>query len=83
VELPSDVVDTLVTAAEALGPEASSSLHHDLERGRPLELDALHGRAVRLGSELGVPTPMLFAVYAALAPHAGGRSPAAVLRDGH
>jgi hypothetical protein len=27
---------------------------------------------MRLGERLGVPTPMLFAVYAALRPHADG-----------
>ena len=30
--------------------------------------------ALRLGAELGLSTPMLFAVHATLAPHAGGRS---------
>jgi len=34
--------------------------------------EALHGHAVRLGERQGIPTPMLFAVYAALKPYAGG-----------
>ncbi len=54
-------------------PAVYSSLHHDLTQGRRLELEALHGHAVRLGERLGVPTPMLFAVYAALRPHAEAR----------
>jgi len=37
-----------------------------------LELEALHGHAVRLGERHGIPTPMLFAVYAALKPYADG-----------
>ena len=45
---------------------------HDLTQGRRLELEALHGHALRLGQRLGVSTPMLFAVYAALRPHADG-----------
>jgi ketopantoate reductase len=42
-------------------------------QGRRLELEALHGHAARLGERLGVATPAIFAVYAALAPHAAGR----------
>jgi 2-dehydropantoate 2-reductase len=68
-------VAAIMKAAEGLAPEAYSSLHHDLTRGRRLELEALHGHAVRLGQTLGVPTPMVFAVYAALKPHADGGPP--------
>jgi 2-dehydropantoate 2-reductase len=48
-------------------------MHYDLVHGKRLELEALHGHAVRLGERLGVPTPMVFAVYAALKPHAEGK----------
>jgi 2-dehydropantoate 2-reductase len=73
VSLPADAVDAVVTSAEGLAPEALSSLHDDLVQGRRLELEALHGYAARLGERLGVPTPMVSAVYAALKPHAAGR----------
>ena len=72
VALPADAVDTIVKGAAALAPTAYSSLHHDLVHGRRLELEALHGHAVRLGERLGVPTPTVFAIYAALKPHAAG-----------
>jgi 2-dehydropantoate 2-reductase len=72
VALAADVVDTIMKGAAALAPTATSSLHHDLVQGRRLELEALHGHAVRLGERLGVPTPTVFAVYAALKPHAAG-----------
>jgi 2-dehydropantoate 2-reductase len=75
VGLGDDDVAAIVRAAEGLAPEAYSSLHHDLTHGRRLELEALHGHAVRLGEKLGVPTPMVFAVYAALKPHADGGPP--------
>ena len=68
VTLPADVVETIIKNA----PTAFSSLHHDLVHGRRLELEALHGHVVRLGERLGVPTPTVFAVYAALKPHAAG-----------
>jgi 2-dehydropantoate 2-reductase len=74
VALPADAVDTTLATAAKLAPHLYSSLHHDLLHGKRLELEALHGHAVRLGERLGVPTPMLFAVYAALKPFAeGGR----------
>jgi 2-dehydropantoate 2-reductase len=73
VALAGDVVDAVMKQAGALAPDAYSSLHHDLTQGKRLELEALHGHAVRLGERHGVPTPMVFAVYAALKPHAAGR----------
>jgi 2-dehydropantoate 2-reductase len=75
VALGDDDVAAIMKAAEGLAPEVDSSLHHDLLHGRRLELEALHGHAVRLGQKLGVPTPMVFAVYAALKPHADGGRP--------
>jgi 2-dehydropantoate 2-reductase len=73
VALPADAVEAVMRQAAALAPDAYSSLHHDLTQGKRLELEALHGHAVRLGERYGVPTPMVFAVYAALKPHAAGR----------
>jgi 2-dehydropantoate 2-reductase len=73
VPLGDDAVDAVMRVAEGLAPGALSSLHDDLLQGRRLELEALHGHAVRLGARLGVPTPMVSAVYAALKPHAAGR----------
>jgi len=67
------VVDTVMKQAAAIAPDAYSSLHHDLVQGKRLELEALHGHAVRLGERHGVPTPMVLAIYAALKPHVAGR----------
>jgi 2-dehydropantoate 2-reductase len=72
VALPVDVVDSMVANAGKMAGHLSSSLHHDLVHGKRLELEALHGHAVRLGERLGVPTPTVFAVYAALTPFAEG-----------
>ena len=68
VALPADAVETVIGQASSLAPHLFSSLHHDLIQGKRLELEALHGHAVRLGARLGVPTPTVFAVYAALKP---------------
>ena len=56
--LPADIVDRMIVQAESLAPETSTSLAHDLASGKRLELEGLHGHAVRLGERFGVPTPM-------------------------
>jgi 2-dehydropantoate 2-reductase len=74
VALPADAVDTTMGNAAKLAPHLYASMHYDLTHGKRLELEALHGHAVRLGERLHVPVPTVFAVYAALKPHAeGGR----------
>ena len=47
-----------------------TSLHTDLVNGRRMEIDALQGAVVRLGRELGVPTPKMSAAYGILQPRA-------------
>lgn len=73
VALPPDAVARAIAIAESFAPETKSSLLVDLERGNPLELDALNGAVVRLGARAGLPTPWNSAVAAilaaAVAPH--------------
>ena len=52
---------------DALPEGMKSSMLHDLEAGRPLELDWLTGAVRRLGRAHGVPTPATDAAYDALA----------------
>jgi 2-dehydropantoate 2-reductase len=73
IDLPGDIIERSMQFAEGLPPGNRASLAQDLLQGRRLELEALHGHAVRLGEQLGVATPALFAVYAALLPHAAGK----------
>jgi 2-dehydropantoate 2-reductase len=55
-----------------LPPAAHGSMLQDLKNGRRLELESLNGAVVRLGRELDVPTPLNFAIYAALKAYADG-----------
>ena len=73
VGLAPDAVDAVIKLAQGIAAGNRASLAQDLLQGRRLELEALHGHAVRLGERLGVPMPAVFAVYAALKPHAAGR----------
>ncbi|MEO1688989.1 MAG: ketopantoate reductase C-terminal domain-containing protein, partial [Pseudomonadota bacterium] len=73
VALPEDAVDRAVAIGEGLPPEMRASTAHDLETGKPLEVDWIAGAVVRRGAALGVPTPASAAVTAALAPWKAGR----------
>lgn len=68
--VPSADQQRAVSIAQAIEPGNFSSLHDDLVRGRPMELEALHGFVVRRAAEHDVPVPMSEAVYAILKPWA-------------
>ncbi len=53
----------------------TSSMHHDLERGNPLEVEWLSGGVVQLANAMGVPTPANRAVCDILALRAAGAKP--------
>ena len=75
VRLPEDTVERLYTRIVTLfqrNPQIHSSMYYDILAGRPLEIEAASGAVVRLGRAHGVPTPLNFAVYAALRPFADG-----------
>jgi 2-dehydropantoate 2-reductase len=76
VHLPDGLLEQGMKFLDTVAPNAYSSLHHDLVTGRRLELEALHGHAVRLAERHGVAAPTVFAVYAALRPYRDG-APAA------
>jgi 2-dehydropantoate 2-reductase len=74
VNLPERYAEERLTFADTVPADMTSSLHHDLERGNPLEVAWLSGGVVQLGEAVGVPTPANRAVWDILALHAGGRS---------
>lgn len=53
-------------------PDFRNSMHTDVELGRPLELDALNGAVVRIGRQVGVPTPVHEVLYSLLLPYKDG-----------
>ena len=73
VNLPADYADIRLKLADEVAPDMTSSMHHDLERGNPLEVRWLAGAVVDLGQRAGVPTPLNRAVNDILALHADGR----------
>jgi 2-dehydropantoate 2-reductase len=72
VALPEDHADAAMQRADTVSPDMTSSMHHDLERGNPLEVRWLAGGVVELGQAKGVPTPLNRAIADILALHANG-----------
>jgi 2-dehydropantoate 2-reductase len=72
IALPDEFVETTIAHCNRLPYEMKSSMLQDLERGRRLELPWLSGALVRLGRELGVPTPTHAFIATVLKLHAAG-----------
>lgn len=72
VPLAADVEARTLAFLDGNPADGKASQLVDLERGRALELDSLSGTIVRLGAELGVPTPVHATVYAACKPFING-----------
>lgn len=72
VPIASDLLDRIVAYMDALPRTTRSSLLIDLSQGKPIEVEALQGSVVRRGRALGLPTPIMSALYAVLKLHAAG-----------
>jgi len=58
--------------AASVPPTTRSSMLVDLSQGKRIEVESLVGSVVRRGKKVGIPTPMMAALYAVLKPHAAG-----------
>ena len=68
VDLDSDLVDSIMHSFVEDQDHLISSMHADLNAGRPLEVGNLNGKVSELGRELGVPTPANDFITSCLAP---------------
>jgi 2-dehydropantoate 2-reductase len=72
VKLADDFVKQRIGLIDGIAPGTISSMYHDLQSGKPLELPWLSGGVVDLGAAVGVPTPLNRAVRDVLILHAKG-----------
>ena len=72
IPLAPDHLDKLNTYVAKLPASTRSSLLIDLSQGKRIEVEALQGSVVRRGRKMGVPTPIMAALYAVLKPHVNG-----------
>jgi 2-dehydropantoate 2-reductase len=70
VTVSDDTIRRHESFARELEAGTYSSLHYDLTRGKPMELDALHGELLRRARDHGVPVPATQAIVAILRPWA-------------
>jgi 2-dehydropantoate 2-reductase len=73
IALAEETVENVFSKMSGLSPNMTSSMHRDLEKGLPLELDSLHGYLINVGAEKNIETPCLRAVYALLHPYKNGK----------
>jgi len=66
IALPAEYAMDRLAFADGLPTDMTSSMHHDLNNGKPLEVAWLSGAVARFGKQLGVATPVNHTVFAAL-----------------
>ena len=72
VPVAADVVERITPYVEKIPGSMRSSLLIDLQQGKRIEVESLHGSVVRRGAARGVPTPIMSTLYAVLKLHAAG-----------
>jgi 2-dehydropantoate 2-reductase len=74
VPVAADVVERIIPYVDKIPGSMRSSLLIDLQQGKRIEVESLHGTVVRRGAARGVPTPIMSTLYAVLKLHAGGHA---------
>ncbi len=68
VNLAENIIEKQFEIIESLPYETTASLQRDIMDGKPSELEAQNGTVVRMGKELGIPTPINDFIYYCLLP---------------
>jgi 2-dehydropantoate 2-reductase len=68
IALPEDAVARTMATIDSLEPGVIASMQRDIVEGRPSELGTQNGAVVRMGLELGIPTPTHSFIYHSLLP---------------
>jgi len=69
IAVAADLLSKIEAYVESIPPTTRSSLLIDLSQGKRIEVESLAGSVVRRGREVGVPTPIMRGLYAALRPN--------------
>jgi 2-dehydropantoate 2-reductase len=68
INLPEDIASKTLAFIDGIAPGVTASMQRDILEGRPSELGAQNGAVVRMGLELGIPTPVHTFIYSSLLP---------------
>ena len=72
IGIPDSTIEKELQQIDEFPAQMVASIVHDLNNGRPTELDWITGTLCRFGREMGVQTPTHEAIYATLKPYKDG-----------
>ncbi len=72
IPLAEDTVEKITKKAEGLPPAMTSSMHRDLEKGLPIEVESLQGYILKQATKNGIQVPVIRAIYSLLHPYTNG-----------
>lgn len=73
IPLTDDEVGRIVKMLLEFKKEATSSMHQDLRKGLPIEIEHLQGGALRYAEKHQVPIPVIETIYGILKPYENGK----------
>jgi 2-dehydropantoate 2-reductase len=73
IYLTDQEVETVTKTLLGFKKEATSSMHQDLRKGLPIEVEHLHGGALRLAGKHQLDVPVIETLYGILKPYENGR----------
>ncbi|WP_087972720.1 ketopantoate reductase family protein [Oceanobacillus rekensis] len=73
IVLTEQEVEGMVNRLRGFSGEATSSMHQDMRKGLPIEVEHLHGGALRMAAKHGVTVPVIETLYGILKPYENGR----------
>ena len=73
IALTEQEVETMVNRLKGFREEATSSMHQDMRKGLSLEVEHLHGGALRLAAKHHVTVPVIETLYGILKPYESGK----------
>jgi 2-dehydropantoate 2-reductase len=73
IALTEQEVETMANRLKGFREEATSSMHQDMRKGLSLEVEHLHGGALRLAAKHHVTVPVIETLYGILKPYENGK----------
>ncbi|MDA8227916.1 MAG: ketopantoate reductase family protein [Desulfitobacterium hafniense] len=71
-KVPEDLLDRVMTRIKNVNLSMTSSMHRDLEKGLPIELESIQGAILEMAEKHNIKTPCTRAIYALLHPFIKG-----------
>lgn len=72
IYLTDEEIEIMANRLKGFNPKATSSMHQDLRKGLPIEVEHLHGGALRLAAKHQLTTPVIESIYGILKPYEKG-----------